>query len=130
MSGVARAFSVAVGPLFQLAAGIIASITDVDLSLGNLIAGGLWSVPRGGTLIGFSRSQGATAVTAGTLTVRVLKNGVSATTQAVTSGANSFVTLTTPVVFASGDTLSFQVSTDISYVGAALIGVVPQFNMG
>ena len=114
-----------IGPLFRVTAGVIANLTDQDLSVEDLLLGGKFVLPESGKLVGFVREQGAVAITAGTLTIAAVVNGTNGDLLALTSGSRGSHIFAEPVLLTAGDDLGFQFSTDISYVGATLLGVWP-----
>lgn len=118
-----RAFIPAV---WGLAAGVIASQTDLELNLVVSLSAGRFTFPRSGKVIGIVREQGGTSISAGTLTMKIVKNGTNSSSTAVVSsgsrGASYFSTITN---FAAGDSMHVRIDTNGSYVGAALIHTYP-----
>lgn len=114
-----------VGPDFSHLV-VIALMADVQLAVSGLaISGARWTPGVNGRVLGFSRDQDA-AISAGTLTVKLFKNGSSAGTVALTTGQRGHSNFASAISFTSTDSLDFRISTDAAIAGATKLVVIPR----
>lgn len=104
--------------------GLVAPKTG-NLNLEGTFAGGAWTFPSAGRLVGISRSTLGSPITAGTFTLSILVNGASQGTQVYTSGSEDYVTLSPSVSMSAGQTLSFSYETNGTFAGASTFVCYP-----
>ena len=114
------------GPSWGRIAGIVLNQTNQELYLENQLTftGADWVAPLDGEIIGISRSQ-SSAISAGTLTVKMYVNALTNQSLAYTSGSESYTDFAAPLAFSAGDKISAQYSTTLTYNGDDILTIRP-----
>jgi hypothetical protein len=117
-------FQKMVMPAHFTAASIVAATADVNMLVGGFIGAGRFTFPSNGRLIGFSRENGP-AISAGSITIFALKEGVQSGNVVLNSGSRSYQAFSSPISFLANERLNFQYTTDALFAGTSSIIVFP-----